>query len=767
MLTVAALVALASLELFASGVTPGPGAAVGRSTALSSSPSPGIDPSATLGALVGAAGSFSALVSAGESATSAPNLQAGKPVSVDVVLGHAGTFHLGGWTPVAVTLHNAGTAISGELVIEVSEDESDTPTVLYSRQIDLPRQTRKRWSFQVRIESIGRPLRVLVSAGGRVVGEAEVSLRERFTDARLILAVSRDASLDGLNNPVSALENNGVEDNRTRVLYPRPEQLPTRWHGYDGVVALIWQGVAFERLSPTQFEALRDWLATGGVLAVVGGADYAQAQSPRLAGLLPALPVGLVAAPTVPQLHRAFGTELHAPRPFRVNRLSRVNGSVVLRAGGLPLITERRFGRGRVVYLAFDAARYPFDTWSGMTDLWWDTLSIAPREIAALEDDSRETSPLLLALRGAQGGFPSHLYLIGFLALYLGLLLVAHQLYRDVTVVHRGATALVWLVPLAFGGGAWYLFSVLLFSAAPTVVTLSNIEPLRGSGRALVRVDVGMYSPSGQLSRFEFAGAEPAFSAARERAATSTSTGGAAAIQPWRTGRAGQLFVGPQRGRAYQLHQYSGRDVIIKDIDFVLARGAGGLTVRVSNFSNSTLNAAWILLDGALHPIGPVPPDETVSASLPPRDPGNVPLPLRLEKQMLASGLSTALAEAGVALAMKQLERLAPASSSVMSREATLLALGPGPVRLAGTSSGWRHVDLGVITMQAVVPAPTIGPDGSLDDSPGADSPGADSSSDDSSRAEAIDGDTEEPTDGDSLNRPAPATSGGSGAPGG
>ena len=99
---------------------------------------------------------------------------------------------------------------------------------------------------------------------------------------------------------------------------------------------------------------------------------------------------------------------------------------MLLRAGALPLIVERALGLGRVLYLAFDVASYPFDRWDGMRPLWEEHLRLtAPTTVAPSGSKTSAESPVLALIRAESADFPRYAAVFIFLALYLGVLLTA------------------------------------------------------------------------------------------------------------------------------------------------------------------------------------------------------------------------------------------------------------------------------------------------------------------------------------------------------
>ncbi|MGI9334282.1 MAG: hypothetical protein ACR2RL_14125, partial [Gammaproteobacteria bacterium] len=279
----------------------------------------------------------------------APDTSAGAPVDVEAQLGFSNTFRLGRWTPLVVTVSNRGNDLSGFLEVQVTggnEFQGNLYNTFHRRPLELPRDARKRLRFTVFLDSFARPLTMRVVSGERELAHQSIDLRQTFTNNRLILALSRDADLDYLND--------GGGDG-LRVLYPHPELLPDHWQGYDGVEAIVIHGVSLERLSTRQYEAIKKWMARGGIAAVSGGPDHALLRTARLAELLPGTPAGTVRLENASALNEALlaslsAPPLDAPEPFTLDRFTNPRGRVLYRVESTPLVVREPRGRGAVLY---------------------------------------------------------------------------------------------------------------------------------------------------------------------------------------------------------------------------------------------------------------------------------------------------------------------------------------------------------------------------------------------------------------------------------
>lgn len=523
----------------------------------------------------------------------APAATASGTVEIAVAVGFTDTYQPGRWSPLSVTVTNHGDDLSGELELQVTggdELRNRLFETVHRRRLELHRDSRKTLQFTVFLQGLSHPPVIRVRSGGRELARAQVDLRTRFAAERLLLVLSRDADLDYLNDGAA----NGL-----RVLYPHPELLPVHWRGYDAVAAIVVHGVSLEQLSDSQFDALHKWIAQGGILAVSGGPDYALLRSPRLSALLPGVPLGMTRVEGG-VLQRAFSRSLDISRPVHVNRLGAFQGRVRLRAGPVALIVERTLGLGRVLYLTFDVAGYPFDRWDGMRSLWLENLSLPPPINTFLNEAEPELeSPLVPLIRAEVTNFPSPATALYFLALYLGVLLAGYHFSEGGTPRRRLASLWSWAAPVLFAPAAWLLFGPTAFPRGATAVTVAEIEPLPGSIYARLGLDVGVYSNQGGGLRLEYRSADPILYPPRM-----TQRGGN--VEDWIFGEGASRFVEPLDRRPYVLHALEGEDVIAFHLDASVRDEATGPRLALDNASGRNLEGLRLVFNGYSYEIGSI-----------------------------------------------------------------------------------------------------------------------------------------------------------------
>jgi hypothetical protein len=350
-----------------------------------------------------------------------------------------------------------------------------------TRSVELPAGAARRLPFVVPLEADARSLTVSVRAAGATLGAETVDLRGLASTDRFTVAVSSDISFDALA---------GLSDGAARVVYPRVDDLPEAWAGYDGVEMVIVHDTSSRQLSARQAEALAAWVATGGTLVFTGGTAALQHAAAGLTDLLPVEVTGISESQPLAPLSVFAGVKA-PPRGNAVTADVRLTAGAVL-AGepGRPLIVKRGLGRGTVWFLSFDPAREPLSSWEGMLPLWrvlagrgsrptLETLSRGP-------GDDRRLKVMLgsppAALPSVLGGLA---FAVGYLALLAMLIGVARLRPRTRTLLLVGLPVLGCLC-------AWLVFGSILLPPAPRILSSAAVALHSGDGVATVTERIGI-----------------------------------------------------------------------------------------------------------------------------------------------------------------------------------------------------------------------------------------------------------------------------------
>ncbi len=427
-----------------------------------------------------------------------------------VALGHQGTVRLERWNPVTVSLHNSAEALNGEVGVRVwrgSEYRQDLHVTTMTRPVQLPHRARKRFTFSIPIASVTHPIDVFFRSHGTIMAEQQLNLREALSAEHIIVGLSRDLGLDFL---ATAFQRH------TRVAYLRMPDLPRVWSGYDSVTAVVVKGVSLQRATGAQWQALQQWILRGGTLVVAGDSQYALLQEPRMRQLLPVDVLGLDEMHGLPALASHYGVPVPSV-PLVQLRARLTVGDVLVGTPASPLLAQRAWGHGRVVFLAADYAAQPLDTWPGQKALWNDILQPSDQvdygrvfaELGLLDD----SHPMMKLLSRPILNYPSHTFLSMALIAYCGSLALIFWWMRRRGGQPRGWWVVAATVAVAVVGA--YMFcqerglreTALLYDLSVMEVFYRDRDRAPQAGRpeaqpgaqtyARARGHLGVFSPRG------------------------------------------------------------------------------------------------------------------------------------------------------------------------------------------------------------------------------------------------------------------------------
>jgi hypothetical protein len=336
--------------------------------------------------------------------------------SLDYSIGFNGHFQLNNWTPLNVVLDNRGRATSGKLEVIVtsgSEYQGDVYRTIYTTEVDLPQNSKKRYAFTILIKSFTHELIIRLRQDEDVIFSKSINLRSHFTEKKFAVVADNFVAPDIL----SVLPNH---------LYPanvRPKFLPETWYGYDSVKLLILRADTIRQLRDRQFQALIRWLKQGGYLVVGTGLNYGSLGDKRLQDILPMRVAGHQQLFELTSLGQFCSRELNAIEPFLVLNARIDDSNILLRENGIPIITQKNLGFGQIIFLSFDFNSPPFSRWDGRRMFWNKILSLQPkidRPMIGMDDQQIVNS----MLAGIPLNFPDFRSVVIFVGAYLILLWV-------------------------------------------------------------------------------------------------------------------------------------------------------------------------------------------------------------------------------------------------------------------------------------------------------------------------------------------------------
>jgi hypothetical protein len=372
-------------------------------------------------------------------------------LSLDYSLGFNGYFRLDTWTPLTVVLENRGRTTRGTLEVIVTSGSEFLRTVhqtVHTMAVELPYNSTKLASFTIHLSTFTHDLLIqLRDDNGQILISSTVSLRSAYTERPMVVVLDERITPDFLS----------VLPRDRFAVNAQPRFLPETVFGYDGVEMLIVNAEILKSLRDAQFQALQKWLEQGGFLVTAGGMNYGVLYEQRWQHLLPIRIREHREFSELASLTEFCGQSLNSERPFLILDATIPDGQVLLQEQGIHVLTEKRIGAGKLVFLAVDPQHPPFSRWDGRQAFWEETLMLRPEGMQGTFQTNKQTM-LDTLLENMPARFPDTRVAFVFLGLYALLFKLITTSYDRRGVKNWKVLTLVSLLVLAFSGISYGLF---------------------------------------------------------------------------------------------------------------------------------------------------------------------------------------------------------------------------------------------------------------------------------------------------------------------
>jgi hypothetical protein len=534
---------------------------------------------------------------AGISQASMPvELPASSKLSVEETIGFRETIKIGKWLPVTVTIRNDGAALRGLLALELSTVSEGYPqpyTTTLSQAVDLPTQSRKRYTFVVMFRGFTHPLVIrLTDQSGMSVYTREIDLRTLSSPDRLILVFSNEPALDSLAS---------VAPGKARVVYQNLDELPARWDALDAVDLIALRNLSLAPLRPEQVRALQQWVARGGHLLVTGGPNWTHYTHPIWRELMPLKVTGMVELTTLQPLESLVG--VRAPEDIRLSilRTDAINGKILAQTEDHALLITQKRGRGEVVFAAFDPGRAPLTAWDGTALLWKMLFHLDDtpnywklrRELRETFDETWTSQALQLPLLA----FPSHLLLAVFLVLYVSTIGFFFWRVGLDSPAARDSWMLIGLTLAAFTGAAHLLFREPHIQQDALLFEVSAVDVIPQSRFADVETHLALLSIRKQTYDLKIAGQPSTWMQIVPPMVRDLQL-------DWHLHQDQVLTIKDTFVPSWGMRVFKGKGLLEFPIETRVLREADTVMVRVTNNSGYMLQHCWLWRGPRIVPLG-------------------------------------------------------------------------------------------------------------------------------------------------------------------
>lgn len=420
----------------------------------------------------------------------APPLQ-DAAVTLEARPAYGGSYRVGSWIPIVITLQNNGPDYTGD--VRIAEPRS---RIAYGTRVDLPRGARKVVTVYARVENAARRMVASFVVADETLAQADVRLDPHLNSEQLVGVLATNGARPALPDRDSGLQL------RFASVELSVGDLPELEQGLQSFAAIVVDDADTSSLTDGQRVALLHWVARGGRLVVMGSAGT----KTTLAGLPPQLQLvepGEQQTIDGRELARFVGGAAEPPAQLTVLVAQPLEGARVVAADEeIPLIVERPIGQGSVLFMAVALSSPGLTNWSDAPRLWAQLLVSAQNGVVItgmwgpgpITLDEQRVQSLANNLSNLPALDLPALWLPASLLLAY-ILLVGPLAYLVLRRLDRQAAGWVVIPVLTL------LFSVLAYGIAynlrggdVVVNQVSVVEPLFGDA-AQVQSYVGVFSP--------------------------------------------------------------------------------------------------------------------------------------------------------------------------------------------------------------------------------------------------------------------------------
>lgn len=305
--------------------------------------------------------------------------------TMTIEAGFQNTYRSGYWTPVRVTINNAGPAFQGRLSIQTFSGAAREQHIdmlspwNFNQTVTLTEGAQKELTLNVPYYTGNLITRgfiaTLSNEQGQVVSAQTSRQGYEVRPGNTFVGVLSD------NAGLSAQLEHITLINEADTLSVSPldaHTMPTMEPVLENFDILVLNNFPTNTLNAQQLSALQIWVNRGGILLEVGGRNWQRTLAPLPASLLPVTLQGLELLPMqthllpfngyqdddVPPLSPTISTAtLHPQTSFS-------NVQAIARAHNNPLLVQAKQGAGTICYLAFDPAAPPLDKWGQSATIW-------------------------------------------------------------------------------------------------------------------------------------------------------------------------------------------------------------------------------------------------------------------------------------------------------------------------------------------------------------------------------------------------------------
>ncbi|WP_080839475.1 DUF4350 domain-containing protein [Cohnella massiliensis] len=544
---------------------------------------------------------------------------AGEGIEITAEVGLGGIVKEGKWTRLSITAVNeTDRALKGELVFSVVQ-----PNGGYNQSFSVPAELPQ-----------GSPVVLELTVPGTSYNENNNKLafrEERSGDEIPLTGKSFLVGSSTANTVVGVVSRDPDTLNFLPILNQRgyslqvvpieDQKLANNAMQLGSFDFLVLNDTATGGWSEDRIAAVRTWVQMGGTLVVSGGAGYAKTAE-AFKDIVPVAADGTAALSSADSIVQGGdGKALDLAGPVTVSTGTLQAGATsLLNEGEIIVAAERKYGKGRIVYAAFDPSLEPFASWSGNSALWARMLSGSLTSYLHQNVNGFGYSNGYWEVDNALNAFPSlrspqfNLLLVFFL---IYIVIVAPGVFLTLKAADRREWAW-WIIPALSVVSSLVIYSIGSADKNQTMTHSLRTMELAGDGRALRSADVAVFAPRGGTVEAGFEADVTVLPNSDESGTGNISTNRmnqTARTEPDRVTAVWNRveYSSVRKARLEYNEESSGHG----QFDIAAEELGANRKIRVTNNTEADLKKAALLANGRVYSLGDLAKGEAAEATVP------------------------------------------------------------------------------------------------------------------------------------------------------
>ncbi|MFP4698276.1 MAG: hypothetical protein ACLFMO_06180 [Eubacteriales bacterium] len=273
--------------------------------------------------------------------------ESNEDIEIEVTYGFEKNFKLGKDTPIIVEIENTSKDFDGEIEIEVPKTNNEY--VLYTKEINLPKDSKKQVVIPVNILSQTEEIQVRLKDNKTVVAKEKLKISSgRLSSNTILIGVLSDDF-----NSLSYFHQQSTSNKIVLVKLDK-EVLPDTVNGLEALDMIIINNYDTSSLTENQYNSLKQWLIQGRYMLIGTGPTYSKSLSvfddEFLSGEIL----------TSEKLETNFGYNEFSPIQLDIQNIRLKDGEDLFKDGAVKKIKK---GNGYISIAMFDLGLEPISSW--------------------------------------------------------------------------------------------------------------------------------------------------------------------------------------------------------------------------------------------------------------------------------------------------------------------------------------------------------------------------------------------------------------------